>query len=170
MKFLRLLPFAVLVILIAVVAVPLWQGGAPKPPDVMTGRAVPSAPLPGLDPALLRQGQVVVNFFASWCGPCAQEQPILSHLAAETGVPVVGIAYKDSVSAITAWLETHGNPFRVVAYDTGGVAAIDWGVYGVPETFLIENGVIRWRHVGPLDDVVYRRDLLPQLTRQGGAG
>jgi cytochrome c biogenesis protein CcmG/thiol:disulfide interchange protein DsbE len=164
MSALRFMPLVILAVLLALVAVPLWKGGAPKPPDVMTGKPVPAGEIAGIAPALLREGRVIVNFFASWCAPCAEEQPLLAHIAAEARVPVVGIAYKDDPQAIIDWLTAHGNPFAAVGYDAAGAAAINWGVYGVPETFLIEGGVIRWRHVGPLTVDVYRRDLAPRLS------
>lgn len=163
----RFLPLAVFFIMALLVAIPLWQGGAPPPPDVMTGRAVPLTVIDGIDPALLQDGAVLVNFFASWCVPCAVEQPVLAQIRVENTVPMLGIVYKDTPEAIAAWLDKHGNPFHVVGWDQTGAAAIDWGVYGVPETYLVIDGILRWRHVGPLDAATYRRDLLPLLQAKG---
>lgn len=164
----RFLPLGLFLVFALFAAIPLWQGrGAPLPPDVMTGQPVPLAPVDGLPDTLLRDGTVLVNFFASWCAPCADEQPLLQRIADETGVAVAGIVYKDRRDAIADWLARHGNPFTVIGYDPQGRAAIDWGVYGVPETFLVRDGVIRWRHVGPLDADTYTKKLLP-LLRGGG--
>ncbi|MGE3624662.1 MAG: DsbE family thiol:disulfide interchange protein [Bdellovibrionales bacterium] len=93
-----------------------------------------------------------INFFASWCVTCAAEQEHLSVLSDDFGVAVYGIAYKDSVPALQKWLKRHGNPFRAVGLDPNGRAAIDFGVSGVPETFLVgKDGRILYRHVGAID-------------------
>lgn len=158
----RFAPLIVFLIVAVVLGVALLSGGAPQPPHVMLGHAVPEAVIEGLDKGDLQKGTVVVNFFASWCAPCAEEQPVLTRLAAEhRDVRLIGIAYKDTKPAIAAWLSEHGNPFTAVGYDAKGAAAIDWGVYGVPETYLLIDGVIQHRHVGPLDDAALARDFVP---------
>ena len=98
---------------------------------------------------------VLVNFFASWCVPCVIEHPELMKLS-KTGLPIWGIAYKDTVSAASGFVATHGNPFGRIARDVPGQVAIDFGVYGVPESYLLDShGVVRWRMAGPLTpDVV----------------
>ena len=160
----RFAPLIVFLLLTAIMGVALLSGGAPKPPDAMVGRTMPQTQIQELDAAALQKGIVVVNFFASWCAPCADEQPVLARLAADhADVRMVGIAYKDSAAEITSWLERHGNPFDLIGYDAQGAAAIDWGVYGVPETYVLVDGVIRHRHVGPLDDVMAARDIAPLL-------
>ena len=159
----RFLPLVIFLVLAAVMGVALSRGGAPKPPDVMVGQAVPAAPIEGLAAHHLRKGTAVVNFFASWCAPCALEQPLLSELRTQTGVTMLGVAYKDKTEDTVAWLEEHGNPFTVVGRDPQGAAAIDWGVYGVPETFVVVDGVIVYRHVGPLDAQTMAREMLPFL-------
>lgn len=165
----RLIPLLIFLCIVAVAALPLLRGeGAPPPPDVMTGQRVPATTPDGIPPGYLNQGAVLVNFFASWCAPCADEQPVLAAIAADTGVAIAGIVYKDTAVNVEAWLERYGNPFTVVGYDTGGSAAIDWGVYGVPETFLVEDGVIRWRHVGPLTPDIYAEQLRPLLQKETG--
>lgn len=160
----RFAPLIVFLFLACVMGVALMSGGAPKPPDAMVGRAAPAVTIEGLAGGNFEKGIVIVNFFASWCAPCADEQPVLARLAAEhADVRMVGIAYKDSQAAIAAWLDQHGNPFDVIGYDAQGAAAIDWGVYGVPETYVLVDGVIRHRHVGPLDDALAARDIAPLL-------
>lgn len=148
----RFAPLLVFLALAVVFGAALLSGGAARPPDAMVGRAVPDTAIDGLDHALLAKGVVIVNFFASWCAPCAEEQPVLARMADTLRAKIIGIAYKDTRPRIADWLAEHGNPFAAIGYDAAGRAAIDWGVYGVPETFVVVNGVIRHRHVGPLDD------------------
>jgi cytochrome c biogenesis protein CcmG/thiol:disulfide interchange protein DsbE len=108
---------------------------------------------------------VLVNFFASWCAPCIAEHPFLVRLGRQ-GVPLMGIAYKDRPADSVAFLNRYGNPFQRIGVDQPGRVAIDWGLYGVPETYLIDRaGLIRWRWAGPLTDEVLKRDLEPLLRR-----
>lgn len=159
----RFVPLIVFLVLALALGAGLLSGGAGQPPDVMVGRDVPQSPIEGIDLAALGRGTVVVNFFASWCAPCAEEQPVLSRLMQGSDARMVGIAYKDKREAVSEWLAVHGNPFDVLGYDAQGLAAIDWGVYGVPETYVLVDGVIRHRHVGPLDDETAARDIAPLL-------
>lgn len=111
-------------------------------------------------------GPVLVNVFASWCIPCRAEHPQLMALARDHGVRIVGINYKDKPEAANAWLAELGNPFTKIGADGTGRVSIDWGVYGVPETFVVDqHGRIRFKHVGPLmnDDVTDK--ILPVLRR-----
>lgn len=145
-------------------------------PSALLGRAPPDFALPPLEasglPALgiadLRPPlptPVVVNFWASWCVPCIVEHPHLMRLARD-GVAVLGINYKDRPADAAAFLQRHGNPFRKLGRDEPGRTAIDWGVYGVPETYLIDRqGLIRWRFAGPITPEVLDRDLRPLLRR-----
>jgi len=149
-------------------------------PSALIGRPAPSFSLPPLEGSgklgfaledlheAARQGPVLVNFFASWCVPCLVEHPNLMRLAAE-GVPVFGINYRaggrDDPGAV-AWLRRHGDPYRRIGVDLGGRVAIDFGTYGVPETFLVDReGIIRWRMAGPITDTVLAEDLRPLLRR-----
>jgi len=107
----------------------------------------------------------VVNFFASWCVPCQAEQPWLARMAEEDGIAVYGVNYKDKPEALAPWLEKHGNPFKAIGADDEGRVAIEWGVYGVPETFLIDrSGIIRLRHVGPVTEADYRALFRPLIA------
>ena len=139
-------------------------------PSMLMGKQAPAFALPGLDgpelssKALASGRPVLVNFFASWCEPCVAEAPVLMALKQE-GVPMYGIAYKDATPATSTYLERHGNPYDRVASDLPGRAAIDWGVTGVPETYLVDgNGIVRWRFVGPMPEDV--AGIMPKLLKK----
>ena len=119
----------------------------------------------GLSSAALKTGQAsLVNVFASWCLPCRVEHPILTELSRTSGAPVFGINYKDKPTDAAKWLRDLGDPYTAVGADRDGRVAIDWGVYGVPETFVVDGkGVIRYRYAGPLTEDVVERELLPAL-------
>jgi cytochrome c biogenesis protein CcmG, thiol:disulfide interchange protein DsbE len=144
-------------------------------PSALIGKAPPEFDLPPLEGSglsglssadLHAPGRpVLVNFFASWCVPCVVEHPQLMRLSRE-GVPVLGVGYKDKPADGLRFLERHGNPYRRLGVDLAGRAAIDWGLYGVPETYLIDRGgVIRWRMAGPVTEDTLRADLGPLLRR-----
>ena len=149
-------------------------------PNPLVGHPVPAfdlpaQPLPGgaagqgfSQAALLGLGRpVLVNFFASWCIPCVQESPLLMQLA-RTGLPIWGVNYKDRPEQAADFLAHNGNPYSRVARDGAGRTAIDWGVYGVPESYLVDaQGVVRWRWAGPLDPDAVAAQLLPLLRRIG---
>ncbi|MGE0714684.1 MAG: DsbE family thiol:disulfide interchange protein [Alphaproteobacteria bacterium] len=123
---------------------------------------------PGLKTADLGGEPVLVNVFASWCVPCRAEHPILMRLAAEKGIPVYGIAYKDKPADSLRFLGQLGNPYRRIGVDADGRAGIEWGVYGVPETYLVDKaGRIRHRHVGAIgpQDVAAIVDRVERLRR-----
>jgi len=109
------------------------------------------------------KGQVVlVNFFASWCIPCRAEHPVLMRIAEQEKVPLYGIAYKDRPSDAKRFLDQLGDPFRRIGLDSAGRTGIEFGVYGVPETYVIDKaGRIRMRHVGPLTAEALEKELLP---------
>lgn len=142
-------------------------------PSQLIGRRVPDFDLPAQAPGqgfgsadLVAQGRpVLLNFFASWCVPCVVEHPELMKLSA-SGLPLWGIAYKDTVPAASGFLATHGNPFARVARDAPGQVAIDFGVYGVPESYLLDKqGIVRWRMAGPLTPAVVVEGLRPALAK-----
>lgn len=143
-------------------------------PSPMVGKTVPSLPTPkdARESAALAatQGQPrLVNFWASWCQPCLAEHPELMALAAR-GVTIIGVNYKDEPGAAARWLERHGNPFTVVLRDPEGAFAIDWGVYGVPETYLIgADDTVLHKKVGPVDDDYLRDELMPRLADLSGS-
>lgn len=142
-------------------------------PSAMLGKLMPAFTLPGLGIAaspdsLSRDGivgqLVVINFFASWCEPCRIEHPILMRLAHETGVPLYGIAYKDKPEDVARLLRQFGDPYHRIGLDLNGRTGLDFGVYGVPETYVLDkSGTIRKRFVGPLNVSVVETELLPLL-------
>lgn len=161
------IPAAVLAVLVALFAVGL-QRDPTVVPSPLIDQPAPAFSLPTLDGGTLSLAQlqgkpVLVNFWASWCTPCLQEHPLLMDLA-RNGVTVVGLNYKDDPEAARQWLARHGNPFSVIAQDREGRVGLDWGVYGVPETFVLDAGaVIRHKHIGPLARTDWERDLAPRL-------
>ena len=101
---------------------------------------------------------VLVNFFATWCKPCRDEHFYIQRFANEKGIRIVGINYKDYPKKTIRWLKNLGNPYSDVPIDKNGRIAIDWGVYGIPETFIINSkGIIKYRHVGPVTKKMYRK-------------
>jgi cytochrome c biogenesis protein CcmG/thiol:disulfide interchange protein DsbE len=121
-------------------------------PSQMIGKPVPEFALDGFTRAdiLAQKAPVVLNFFASWCVPCIDEAPMLVALK-QAGVPIWGIAYKDKQPQTEAFLAKNGNPYRRIARDLAGQVGIEWGITGVPETYIIDaSGIVRWRYAGPL--------------------
>ena len=139
-------------------------------PSQLIGRKVPDFDLPGLDGAGFTGADLqtpkqpmLVNFFASWCVPCLQESAVLAEIVKQ-GLPIWGITYKDAPGATRAFLAQNGNPYARIAVDRPGRVAINWGVYGVPETYFIDaRGIVRWRYAGALTDAVVQRDVVPLL-------
>jgi cytochrome c biogenesis protein CcmG/thiol:disulfide interchange protein DsbE len=114
---------------------------------------------------------VVVNFWASWCLPCVEEHPQLVDLVRRTGVRLLGINHKDQPANAKRFLALHGNPFAAVGADSNGRAAIEWGVYGMPETFVVDGqGRVIFKHVGPISEQVLEQQVLPALVRAGTGG
>lgn len=162
----RLLLATPLVAFIALAGVFAWRitDGADKSvvPSALIGKTVPDTTFPaltqtrpGVDPATLRGQVSVVNVFASWCAPCRVEHPTLMALSERRDLAVLGLNYKDRVADARAFLDELGNPYDAVGVDRDGRRTIEWGVYGVPETFIVDaQGVIRAKHVGPLSDEV----------------
>ena len=101
---------------------------------------------------------VLVNFFATWCKPCRDEHEYIKRFSDEKKIRVVGINYKDNTEKTFEWLKKLGNPYSDIPIDKNGRVAIDWGVYGIPETFVVNSkGIIKYRHVGPITKKVYRK-------------
>jgi cytochrome c biogenesis protein CcmG/thiol:disulfide interchange protein DsbE len=141
-------------------------------PTALSGKKIPAFHLPGIKGPgfssldLATTGfPVLVNFFASWCPPCAEESPLLLKLQKQ-GVAIWGIAYKDIETKTTDFLDRHGNPYRRIGSDEPGRTAIDWGMTSVPESFLVDGeGYIRWHLAGPLSDTIIARELMPALAK-----
>jgi cytochrome c biogenesis protein CcmG/thiol:disulfide interchange protein DsbE len=175
-RLLYLLPAIVFAALIAYLVQRLQSGRDVRLlPSALIDKPVPAFALPpllegdaGLTAADLRGQVSLVNFFASWCVPCRAEHPLLTRLAREEGLRVNGIAYKDRPEDARAFLAELGNPFARIGADFDGRTAIEFGVYGVPETYLIDrDGRIRFRHVGPLTPEAIEQDLLPLAAEFG---
>ena len=142
-------------------------------PAALVGKPAPKvilASLGGGEPSPVVRpggGPVLINFFASWCIPCVQEAPVLMALK-QQGTPIWGIAYKDKTDATTEFLQQNGDPYTRIARDEPGSVAIDFGVYGVPETYLVDkSGVVRWRWAGGMSEDVVRESLAPLLRSLG---
>ncbi len=116
-------------------------------------------------------GQVwLLNIWASWCVSCRQEHPVLLELARHNIAPIIGLDYKDGREPAKAWLTEHGDPYRLSIWDRDGKVGIDFGVYGVPETFVIDKaGIIRMKHIGPLTQTVVSEKIIPLVKELNGA-
>lgn len=113
----------------------------------------------------------LLNVWASWCAACLQEHPVLLDLARQQVVPIVGLNYKDGRDDSTGWLRKHGDPYTTSVMDADGRVGIDYGVYGVPETFLIDQaGMIRYKHIGPVTPEAVRDLILPKIAELKRAG
>ena len=100
----------------------------------------------------------IVNFFASWCTPCRIEHKYIDQLSKKKGIKVIGINYKDNPKHALKWLKELGNPYSEVGIDSKGDIAVNWGVYGIPETFVINSkGIIKYRHIGPVTKKIYKK-------------
>jgi cytochrome c biogenesis protein CcmG/thiol:disulfide interchange protein DsbE len=143
-------------------------------PSALIGQAAPQTELPPLDGAGLPglasadfAGEVtLVNVWASWCAPCRQEHPLLMQLAGDERVRIAGLNYKDKAENARRFLGELGNPYDAIGVDDAGRTAINWGVYGVPETFLVgRDGTILWKHVGPFTPQVVTDELMPRIEK-----
>ena len=178
----RLLVFIPLLAFAALALLFLYRLGSGDPsriPSALIGRPVPATSLPAVE-GLTRDGMPVpglananftgqvtlVNVWASWCVPCHDEAPLLMKLAEDRRIRLVGINYKDQPDNARRFIGRHGNPFAAVGADRNGRASIDWGVYGVPETFVIDRaGRIAYKLVGPISEGNLETVLKPQLER-----
>ena len=140
-----------------------------KPAPTFAMAEVPELGVPGFDTASLKGEVTVVNVFASWCIPCRDEHPLLVDLKEVTGVRLFGINQADAPENARAFLAELGNPYDAVGVDRDRRVSIDWGVYGVPETFVVDaQGVITFKHVGPLTQQAIETELLPAIEKARG--
>lgn len=175
-----LLPLVVFAALAALFLFQLTLGGDPqKIPSALINKPAPDFTLqpveglladgtqvPGFGRADLAGKVSVVNVFASWCVPCRQEHPLLEDLARVDGIQLLGINYKDKPENARRFLGSLGNPYDRIGADDAGRTAIEWGVYGVPETFIVDaKGMIRYKFIGPLSPSSYREVFLPELQK-----
>ncbi len=183
----RMLPVAIFAAVAVFFALALKSGDPSKLPSTMIGKPAPATNFPPVDGLLadsqnvpgfatadLAKGKVtVVNFWASWCGPCVEEHPLLADLKVAAGVDVFGVNYKDQASSARRFLGRYGNPFAAVGTDDNGRNAIEWGVYGMPETFIVNGkGEIIYKHVGPLSAEAIKSKIVPLIekAKAGAAG
>ncbi|WP_303905703.1 DsbE family thiol:disulfide interchange protein [Thiohalomonas denitrificans] len=142
-------------------------------PSPLINQAAPAFDLPAVtsdgsvSSAVFAQHQVsLFNVWASWCVACRQEHPFLMDLARRGEVPIYGLNYKDERADAIQWLNRHGDPYVTSGFDLRGDVGIDWGVYGVPETFVIDgNGMVRYKHVGPLGPESWEKKMKPVIDR-----
>ena len=172
------LPVAVFAVLALIFVKGLITADPSKIPSALIGKPVHDFSLPplaglisggteikGLATDDLKSGSVtLVNIWASWCAPCRQEHPLLMQLSKDSSIKLTGINYKDKPENALRFLSSLGNPYALVGVDVKGNTAIDWGVYGVPETFVIDGkGIIRHKLIGPLTPERLKLELLPQI-------
>lgn len=170
----RWMPLLVVAALGVLLAAGVWMSRNPNRealPSPLIGKAAPAFELPVLHEAGrlfgtkdLRGAPYLLNVWGSWCPACRDEHPVLTRFAETKRVRVVGFNWNDEHADAMRWLEEFGNPYWIVVADREGKVAIDWGIYGAPETFLVDGkGVVRWKFVGPLTDEVIAKQLLPKL-------
>jgi cytochrome c biogenesis protein CcmG/thiol:disulfide interchange protein DsbE len=172
---LALLPLVVFVGFAGIFLVRLRSGqDSSLVPSVLIGHAAPATNLPPLDGSKLPglasadfKGRVtLVNVWASWCAPCREEQPLLMTLKGDARFRLVGLNYKDKPRNALRFLGEMGNPFAAIGVDESGRTAIDWGVYGVPETYLVgRDGRILYKHVGPFTGQSIAGELMPEVAK-----
>jgi cytochrome c biogenesis protein CcmG/thiol:disulfide interchange protein DsbE len=173
-RLLYIMPLSVFLVLAVYFAIGLTKDPSILP-SALIDKPVPEFSLPpieggpgkGFSSANLKgNGVSVVNVFASWCVPCRIEHPQITRLAGLKVATLYGLNFKDEPKAALKWLKQLGNPYAAIGADTKGRAAIDWGVYGIPETFIIDNGgVIRYKYVGPITARRLDRDILPIIKK-----
>ncbi len=176
---LMLLPLVVFLGLAALFYVGLIEGDPSRLPSALIGKPVPKTDLPPI-PGLTRDGEPVpgvetamfagkvslVNVWASWCVPCHDEAPLLNALAEDGRIQMIGINYKDAADNARRFLNRYGNPFAASGQDSSGRTAIDWGVYGVPETYVVgRDGRIAYKLVGPITAANLKGALMPALEK-----
>jgi cytochrome c biogenesis protein CcmG/thiol:disulfide interchange protein DsbE len=178
MKLLKDTRFALPFILFVLIIILLWRGLSLRPAEVPSPLINKPAPVFSLttlfDEKKLTTNKdllghvTLVNVWATWCSACAAEHPGLMQLAQNEHVFFFGLNYKDDPVAARKWLQQYGNPYKIVAIDPAGTAAIDWGVYGTPETFVVDKkGVIRYKHIGPIDADAWANNLQPLILELG---
>ncbi len=179
-----LLPLAIFFGIVALFLIQLNAGDPSLIPSALIGHRAPATalppiaglerdgvPVPGLDPADFKGAVTVVNVWASWCVPCHDEAPLLLQLAQDKRFRLVGINYKDATDNARRFLGRYGDPYVAAGVDASGRAAIDWGVYGVPETFVVgRDARIAYKLVGPITGDNYQSVLLPQIVKALAAG
>ncbi|MBO6539931.1 MAG: DsbE family thiol:disulfide interchange protein [Rhizobiaceae bacterium] len=173
-----LLPLVVFAVLAGIFLLQLLSGRDNSTiPSALIGQAAPQtvlpplegSGLPGLDPASFAGKVTLVNIWASWCAPCREEHPMLMELSGDGRFDIVGLNYKDKAENALRFIGNLGNPYAAIGTDEAGRAAIQWGVYGVPETFVVgPDGTIRYKHVGPITPKALESGLMPAIEEALG--
>ncbi|WP_146909263.1 DsbE family thiol:disulfide interchange protein [Arenimonas daejeonensis] len=172
----RLLPFIAFALLAVLLGAGVLRNSGKDTsaiPSPLIGKPAPTFSLPVLgDPsrmvtdADLRGEAYLLNVWGSWCPACRDEHPVITELAQSGRIKVIGYDYKDEPGDAQRWLQQFGNPYALVIVDYDGRAAFDWGIYGAPESFLVDaDGIVRWKYIGPMTDEVVRDQLLPELEK-----
>src|SRR6202051_4660308 len=178
------LPLVAFAVLAAIFWFRLGSGDPSRIPSALIGHPAPPTALPaldglinngvqvpGLDPSVFKGKVSLVNVWASWCVPCHDEAPLLTELGRDTRLQIVGINYKDSADNARRFLGRYGNPFGIVGVDANGRASIEWGVYGVPETFIVgREGTIVYKMVGPVTPSNINTELKVEIDKALKAG
>ena len=178
-RILVILPLLFFIALAALFFYRLGSGDPARIPSALIGRPVPQTDLPpveglvqdgqqlpGLTAAAFKDNVTLVNVWASWCVPCHDEVPMLDELAKDKRIRLVGINYKDQADNARRFIGRYGNPFNAVGADPKGRAAIEWGVYGVPETFVVgRDGRIAYKLVGPITEANFKTALMPAIEK-----
>lgn len=172
----RLLPFIAFALLAVLLGAGVLRNSGKDTsaiPSPLIGKPAPSFSLPVLgepsrmvSDADLRGEAYLLNVWGSWCPACRDEHPVITGLAQSGRIKVIGYDYKDEPDDAQRWLQQFGNPYALVIVDHDGRAAFDWGIYGAPESFLVDaDGIVRWKYIGPMTDEVVRDQLLPELEK-----
>lgn len=167
----RVLPVAIFVVLLAILGYGLTRNPS-LVSSPLIGKPLPAFALPQLHEANntignydLRGSPYLLNVWASWCAACRVEHPLLMQVAEQRMLPVYGVNYRDKREDALAWLERYGNPYEAVIFDERGDLGLDLGVYGAPETFLVDrDNVIVYKHIGPITDEVWAEELHPRIV------
>ena len=177
MKLRFLLPIGIVIGLLIILAIGLTLNPR-EVPSPLIGKPAPSFTLPKLgqpDQLFTEQnlkGHIsLVNVWASWCVACREEHTQIERLAREYGLRIIGLNYKDEAQDALRWLQQFGNPYTAIIADQPGNVGIDWGVYGVPETFIVDpQGIIRYKHIGPISTQDVTDKIMPQIYALQGVG
>jgi cytochrome c biogenesis protein CcmG/thiol:disulfide interchange protein DsbE len=179
-RILILAPVVLFVALTSLLFVRLYAGDPSKIPTALQDKPVPefalealpgltgeSGPVPGFSTASLKTGEVtLVNVWASWCVPCRDEHPYIEALSQDPRFRMFGLNYKDQADNARRFLGRYGNPFDAVGVDSRGRIGIDWGVYGVPETFIVDGkGRIVFKYVGPINQAILDEIMMPEIEK-----
>ena len=165
-----LIPLGIFIVLVVFLSIGLKLNPRDVPSPLI-GKPAPAFTLPNLhqadqtvSPADYKGRVWLLNVWASWCVSCRAEHPVLNQLARSSQVPIIGLNYKDGRDVAQQWLQQRGDPYTASAFDEDGRVGIDWGVYGVPETFVIDKkGNIRYKHTGPVDQKAVMEKIMPMV-------